>query len=233
MQSVEDFRFDENVADVFPDMIQRSIPGYLSILQTIGDLAADFVTDESNVYDLGCSLGAASMAIARNTGHCHCNIIGIDSSQAMVERCQRKVQSFSLPNPVVVSCQKAQDVQIEKASMVVMNFTLQFIPPNDRVELLRKIYQGLNAGGILVLSEKIQHETSRGNELLIDLHHKFKRENGYSELEVSQKRAALENVMLTDTFETHEKRLKDAGFDTVVRWFQCYNFTSMVAVKSK
>ena len=92
--------------------------------------------------------------------------------------------------------------------MVVMNFTLQFIPPDDREALLKRIYDGLNPGGMLVLSEKIRHPTLNGNELLIDLHHQFKRDNGYSELEVSQKRAALEKVMLTDTFSEHESRLK-------------------------
>ena len=89
-----------------------------------------------------------------------------------------------------------------------MNFTLQFIPPVDREALLKRIYDGLNPGGMLVLSEKIRHPTLTGNELLVDLHHQFKRDNGYSELEVSQKRAALEKVMLTDTFNEHDTRLR-------------------------
>ncbi|BFT30455.1 carboxy-S-adenosyl-L-methionine synthase CmoA [Alteromonas sp. D210916BOD_24] len=231
LDKVADFTFDESVVDVFPDMIQRSVPGYETIIHTIGELAKSVVTSNSNVYDLGCSLGAASLSIARATQDKTCKIIGVDSSLAMVERCKRVVQAFTLPNPIHIEQGMAQDVRIENASMVVMNFTLQFIPPADRATLLAKIYQGLNPGGILVLSEKIRHPTVQGNELLIDLHHQFKRDNGYSELEVSQKRAALEKVMLTDTFAEHETRLKTAGFEDVVMWYKCYNFTSMVAIK--
>lgn len=231
LTKVADFTFDESVVDVFPDMIQRSVPGYESIIHAIGELASMKVTERSRVYDLGCSLGAASLSVARATQNINCEIIGVDSSEAMVERCQRIVQTFSLPNPVSVKKGMAQDVSIENASMVIMNFTLQFIPPADRKALLERIFDGLNPGGILVLSEKIRHPSVAGNELLIDLHHQFKRNNGYSELEVSQKRASLEKVMLTDTFEEHERRLLDAGFDDVVMWFKCYNFTSMVAIK--
>jgi len=232
LNKVADFKFDESVVDVFPDMIQRSVPGYESIIHTIGEVAKTVVTNNSKVYDLGCSLGAASLSVARATQDKQCEIIGIDSSEAMVERCKRVVQAFTLPNPITIKQAMAQDVAIENASMVVMNFTLQFIPPSDREALLKKIYEGLNPGGVLLLSEKIRHPTLAGNELLIDLHHQFKRDNGYSELEVSQKRAALEKVMLTDTFSEHESRLKSAGFDDVVMWFKCYNFTSMIAIKA-
>ncbi|MBU2976779.1 carboxy-S-adenosyl-L-methionine synthase CmoA [Alteromonas sp. C1M14] len=231
MNTVSDFSFDEHVADVFPDMIQRSVPGYQTILHTIGELAKTHITPHSNVFDLGCSLGAASLAAARNSQHTQCNIIGVDNSAAMLERCERITASFHLPNPIALRCESAMDTKIENASMVIMNFTLQFIAPEQRETLLGRIFDGLNPGGILVLSEKIQHPSEQGNHLLVDLHHQFKRNNGYSELEVSQKRAALENVMLTDTFATHQARLKRVGFSDVVMWFKCYNFCSMVAIK--
>ena len=231
INKVDDFKFDESVVDVFPDMIQRSVPGYETIVHTIGELAKTAVTPNSVVYDLGCSLGAASLSVARALPKETCKIIGVDASEAMVERCKRMVQAFNLPNPIDIIQQNAQDTTIVNGSMVIMNFTLQFIPPSDRAALLAKIYEGLNPGGVLVLSEKIKHPTVAGNELLIDLHHQFKRNNGYSELEVSQKRASLEKVMLTDTFAEHEKRLFDAGFSDVVMWFKCYNFTSLVAIK--
>lgn len=231
LTKVADFKFDESVVDVFPDMIQRSVPGYETIVHTIGELAKTFATPDSNVFDLGCSLGAASLSVARATQGIPCNIVGVDSSEAMVNRCRRMVQAFALSNPVTILQQYAQDTDINNASMVIMNFTLQFIPPADRKALLQSIYDGLNEGGVLVISEKIKHPTISGNELLVDLHHQFKRNNGYSELEVSQKRASLEKVMLTDTFSEHETRLKDVGFADVVMWFKCFNFTSLVAIK--
>ena len=65
LNKVDDFKFDESVVDVFPDMIQRSVPGYETIVHTIGELAKIAVTPNTVVYDLGCSLGAVSLSVAR------------------------------------------------------------------------------------------------------------------------------------------------------------------------
>ena len=231
IEKLGDFTFDEAVAEVFPDMIQRSVPGYSNIITAIGMLAQRFVTDNSNIYDLGCSRGAGILSIRRNIQEKQAQIIGVDNSPAMVERCRTHINAYHSNVPVEVLCDDIRQVKIENASMVVLNFTLQFLPRADRLALLKKIHQGLNPNGILVLSEKFTFENETMNELLIDLHHTFKRANGYSELEVSQKRTALENVMLTDSIETHKKRLQEAGFSQIELWFQCFNFGSMIAVK--
>ena len=231
IEKLGDFTFDEAVAEVFPDMIQRSVPGYSNIITAIGMLAQRFVTDNSNIYDLGCSRGAGILSIRRNINGKQAKIIGVDNSPAMVERCRTHINAYHSDVPVKVLCDDIRQVEIENASMVVLNFTLQFLPRADRLALLKKIHQGLNPNGILVLSEKFTFENETMNELLIDLHHTFKRANGYSELEVSQKRTALENVMLTDSIETHKKRLQEAGFSQIELWFQCFNFGSMIAVK--
>ena len=231
IEKLGDFTFDEAVAEVFPDMIQRSVPGYSNIITAIGMLAQRFVTDNSNIYDLGCSRGAGILSIRRNIQGKQAQIIGVDNSPAMVERCRTHINAYHSDVPVEVLCDDIRQVKIENASMVVLNFTLQFLPRADRLALLKKIHQGLNPNGILVLSEKFTFENETMNELLIDLHHTFKRANGYSELEVSQKRTALENVMLTDSIETHKQRLQEAGFSQIELWFQCFNFGSMIAVK--
>lgn len=231
IEKLGDFTFDESVAEVFPDMIQRSVPGYSNIITAIGMLAARFVTEYSNVYDLGCSRGAGILSIRRNVEKSGVKIIGVDNSEPMAERCRRHLEAYHSDIPVEILCDDIRHIEIENASMVVLNFTLQFLPREDRLALLRKIYQGLNPNGVLVLSEKFTFEDHTINELLIDLHHTFKRANGYSELEVSQKRTALENVMLTDSIDTHKARLKQAGFSQVELWFQCFNFGSMVAIK--
>ncbi|WGE36743.1 carboxy-S-adenosyl-L-methionine synthase CmoA [Actinobacillus genomosp. 1] len=231
IEKLGDFTFDESVAEVFPDMIQRSVPGYSNIITAIGMLAQRFVTEGSQVYDLGCSRGAGILSIRRNLQTNQVKIIGVDNSQPMVERCRSHINAYHSEVPVEILCDDIRHIEIKNASMVVLNFTLQFLPRADRLELLTKIYQGLNPNGILVLSEKFTFENQVMNELLIDLHHTFKRANGYSELEVSQKRTALENVMLTDSIETHKERLKQAGFSQIELWFQCFNFGSMIAVK--
>ena len=231
IEKLGDFTFDESVAEVFPDMIQRSIPGYSNIITAIGMLAERFVTPNSNVYDLGCSRGAATLSARRHIQQPNVKIIGIDNSQPMVERCRQHIAAYHSDIPVDILCDDIRQVEIKNASMVILNFTLQFLPPEDRVALLTKIYQGLNPNGLLVLSEKFRFEDTAINELLIDLHHHFQRANGYSELEVSQKRTALENVMRTDSIDSHKVRLKNVGFSHVELWFQCFNFGSMVAIK--
>lgn len=231
IEKLGDFTFDESVAEVFPDMIQRSVPGYSNIITAIGMLAERFVTPNSQVYDLGCSRGAATLSVRRNIHQPNVKIIGIDNSQPMVERCRQHIAAYHSDVLVEILCEDIRQVEIKNASMVILNFTLQFVPPQDRLALLNKIYQGLNPNGVLVLSEKFRFEDERMNDLLIDLHHQFKRANGYSELEVSQKRTALENVMRPDTIETHKERLKNIGFSQVELWFQCFNFGSMIAVK--
>ncbi|AWY45838.1 carboxy-S-adenosyl-L-methionine synthase CmoA [Glaesserella parasuis] len=231
IEKLGDFTFDESVAEVFPDMIQRSVPGYSNIITAIGMLASRFVADQSNVYDLGCSRGAGILSIRRNVEKAGVRIIGVDNSEPMVERCRRHLEAYHSDIPVEILCDDIRHIEIKNASMVVLNFTLQFLPREDRLALLRKIYHGLNPNGVLVLSEKFTFEDNTINELLIDLHHTFKRANGYSELEVSQKRTALENVMRTDSIDTHKARLKEAGFSQVDLWFQCFNFGSMITIK--
>ncbi|MCT8249873.1 carboxy-S-adenosyl-L-methionine synthase CmoA [Proteus vulgaris] len=226
-----DWRFDEKVAEVFPDMIKRSVPGYSNIISMIGMLAGRFVTPNSQVYDLGCSLGAATLSMRRNIDVTGCKIIGVDNSPAMVERCQRHINAYKADTPVDIIEGDILDIEINNASMVVLNFTLQFLAPNDRQLLLNRIYQGLNPGGVLVLSEKFSFEDKEIGELLFNMHHDFKRANGYSELEISQKRSMLENVMLTDSVETHKARLHNAGFPHTEVWFQCFNFGSLLAIK--
>jgi tRNA (cmo5U34)-methyltransferase len=231
IEKIGDFTFDANVAEVFPDMIQRSVPGYSNIISAIGMLTERFVEPQSNIYDLGCSLGAATLSMRRHISKEGCKIIAVDNSEAMVERCKLHVNAYCSDTPVEVIEADIRDIDIENASVVVLNFTLQFLSPGDRQSLLEKIYCGLRKGGILILSEKYIFENETANELLIDLHHDFKRANGYGELEISQKRSAIENVMRPDSIQMHKDRFESIGFSSSEVWFQCFNFGSMFAIK--
>ncbi len=230
-KQVKNFTFDAQVVEVFPDMISRSVPGYNTIIDTIGRLSHKFVQKDSNIYDLGCSLGAATLAMRKGISAENCQIIGVDNSTDMVKRCKMHVDAFKGDTPVTIIEGNIQDIEIENASMVVLNFTLQFIEKSHRQALLNKIACGLKPGGLLVLSEKITSQDPVTDQVLIDLHHNFKRDNGYSELEVAQKRSALEKVMLTDSVEVHKERFAQAGFQHSSLWFQCFNFTSFIAIK--
>ncbi|KXS35281.1 MAG: tRNA (cmo5U34)-methyltransferase [Idiomarina sp. T82-3] len=234
LPSVGDFRFDEHVVEVFPDMINRSVPGYATIIQTLPQLAERYSQDNTNVYDLGCSLGAATLALRKGCEkHRGNHIIAVDNSQPMIDRAQLHLNGFKSDIAVEFNCQDVQQTPIDNASIVVLNFTLQFVPKEDRNALIDKIYSGLNPGGVLLIAEKVAHPDAHIHDTLVDLHHDFKRANGYSELEISQKRAAIENVMKIDTLDTHFARFKQSGFAHAGVWLQCFNFAAMLAVKGE
>lgn len=225
------FKFDETVTGVFPDMIQRSVPGYSAIISAIGLLAGRFARKHSVCYDLGCSLGAATLSMRHQIETENCRIVAVDNSEAMVTRFQETLQKDQAPVAVDVLCADIREVAIENASVVVLNFTLQFIPLEDRIGLLQKIYQGLLPGGILILSEKLKFDDDRQQELQTEMHHAFKKAQGYSDLEISQKRTALENVLIPETFARHQNRLRQVGFSSAEVWFQYFNFASIIALK--
>ena len=232
LQHISEFRFDRDVVAVFPDMIKRSVPGYESIINMTGTLAKIYGKPDTNCYDLGCSLGASSFALQRGLSGKQCNIIAVDNSPQMISRCRELLSQTGHNTPIELIESNIQDVDISNASVVVLNFTLQFIPPTQREALLRKIAAGLLPGGLLILSEKVAFEDAEHNRLMIELHHNFKRANGYSDLEISQKRSAIEDVLIPETLATHKSRLKDCGFSGVDVWFQCFNFASMIALKN-
>ena len=231
LANIADFSFDAQVADVFTDMIERSVPGYRSIITMIETLTEHYAQSGSSLYDLGCSLGAATLSMRRGIAADGCSIISVDNSEAMVERCKKAIERDHNPTPVEVICDDIRHVEISDASVVVLNFTLQFIPPDERAKLLGDIYKGMRPGGVLILSEKVAFADDHLNELLTGIHHDFKRAHGYSDLEISQKRSSLENVLIPETIPSHRERLIQAGFTSVDVWFQCFNFMSMLAVK--
>lgn len=232
LQEMVDFTFDERVVAVFPDMIQRSVPGYGMIIANIGILAGKYAQAGSHCYDLGCSLGAASLAMRQGITVPDCDIIAVDNSPAMIGRARELLaQDRESTVPITMHCADIQDFAIENASVVVLNFTLQFITPKQRLALLQGIHAGLRPGGILILSEKIAFAEPEREHFHVEMHHDFKRANGYSDLEISQKRSALEKVMIPETLTCHRDRLRTAGFSDPELWFQCFNFVSLVAVR--
>jgi tRNA (cmo5U34)-methyltransferase len=227
------FEFNETVARVFPDMLRRSIPGYAATLEAIGALAGRFVQPGTRCYDLGCSLGAVTLAMQRAIRARDCRIIAVDRAPAMVSRCREILASEAAPSGPSVEVIEAdiRSIDVQRASMVVMNYTLQFVPLDGRSELLARIAAGMTGGGVLVLSEKVVDQDTEIERLLVDLHHDYKRRNAYSDLEISRKRAALENVLVPEQVDDHRQRLGDAGFRHVGVWLRQFNFVSLLAIR--
>lgn len=231
LEKLSKFKFDDKVADVFPDMLKRSIPGYGAIINMIATLTRQFAQPYTNLYDLGCSLGAAAYSMHDGLKQPGCKIFAIDNSEAMIKRCKQGFKKLKKKQNINFVCEDILETEILNASVVVLNFTLQFVAPGARYALLEKIYSGMNEGAVLILSEKVKFEDCRVNDLLIDVYHAFKRANGYSELEISQKRTALENVLIPESVKEHRDRLVRTGFKSAEQWFQCFNFMSMLAIK--
>lgn len=231
ISKISDFKFDDAVADVFPDMLKRSIPGYNALINLIGTSSRVIVKSGTHVYDLGCSLGAVSAAVKSHCKNINYHGIAVDNSEAMTNRCRDMLGCNTKSYAIDVICDDVCNIQIHNASLVVLNFTLQFIPVDDRASLLKKIYNGLNPGGVFVLSEKIVSENPEEQKRIKVLYDNFKRANGYSELEISQKREALENVLIPETYETHNTRLKSCGFNKIHKWFHMLNFVSIISEK--
>lgn len=229
--NISGFQFNDEVADVFSDMIQRSVPGYATILHMIGQLSERYAQENTTIYDLGCSLGGATLAMRRRVKAPNTRIYGVDNSEAMLHRCQQMVDADNSQVPVELIHSDLQTLTFRPASVMVMNFVLQFIPIHDRLALLKRIADSLVENGIFILSEKICFDDAKHNQLMIELHHNFKRSNGYSDLEVAQKRNALEDVLIPESMQEHRDRLLSAGFKRVECWFQCFNFMSLVASK--
>src|SRR5690606_8114037 len=193
-----EFRFDEAVARVFPDMLRRSIPGYATLLQLISVLSMQVVKSGTKVYDLGCSLGAVSLAVRHAVGTRDTEIVAVDSSPAMVERCRGIMNADSGLCPVQVLEGDIRSLSFAPCSLVVMNFTLQFIPVEERPSILRRISDALVPGGVLVISEKTRSDDECTADFYVEMHDAFRSQNGYSQIEMSRKREALDKVLVPE-----------------------------------
>lgn len=230
-QPVADFAFGKNVAAVFDDMVDRSVPFYQEIQRMIAEMGSDFAVENTNVYDLGCSTGTTLLnldtAIKKKV-----KFVGVDNSQEMLKKCREKMTAHDfLHEHELVCADLNQGVHIENASMVLLVLTLQFVRPLYRDTLIKTIHQGLNENGCVILVEKVLGEDSVFNRLFIDYYYELKKRHGYSELEISQKREALENVLIPYKLMENREMLLRAGFRYCDVFFKWYNFCGIIAVK--
>lgn len=231
INKVSDFKFGTKVANVFDDMVGRSVPYYDEIQRMIAELAADHAKTGTNVYDLGCSTGTTMIGMNATVPE-DVRFIGIDDSAQMLEKCDSKLKEAGFTRPYELKVADLQEsVEISNASVVVLCLTLQFIRPIARERLLKNIVDGLVDGGVLILSEKILAEDSIFNRDFIKYYYNYKRRNHYSDLEISQKREALENVLIPYKLNENYHMLREAGFAHCETFFKWYNFSGLIAIK--
>lgn len=233
LSKISDFEFNEAVASVFDDMVERSIPNYQEIHKIIADMCRR-AYKSGKIYDLGCSTGTTLRIIGevfRKMDKALPPMEGIDLSAPMLEKAKLKIKSHGLQDHIKFTQAGLEDIELSESGMVIMNYTLQFLPLENRPALLKKVYDSLKPGGLFIMAEKINCHDDSVNDLIVDLYYDFKRRNGYSEMEISQKREALENVMRPITPTEQIDMLKSAGFDKCEMVFRWYNFCCYLGVK--
>ncbi len=225
---IKQFEFDEDVASVFDDMLERSVPFYGQMLELTTSFALKYLKDNSSVYDIGCSTATTLINIA-NKSNLKLDLIGIDTSDAMLVRAKQKTNAYG--HKIEFINNDIFDVNLKKSNVIISNYTLQFIRPLQRELLIKKIHDSLEVGSVFIFSEKVITDNKVLNKQFIDEYYSFKKKQGYSEFEIAQKREALENVLIPYTYEENKKMILDAGFkhfDCIFKWI---NFATFIAIK--
>ena len=225
------FSFNKEVTEVFENMIDRSVPGYKTSMKLIELHARKYLQNDTNCYDLGCSLGAATKAMLDSAEGKRVRILSIDNSKAMIDKCIKNFVSSIQRGFLEFREEDIMKTDIQNASLVVLNFVLQFLDLDKRDILIKNIYRGLNPGGALIISEKIHYESDQQTLVTTSLHHSYKAQNGYSEMEIAGKRDALEGVLITETEKALIKRMTRIGFRTSEQLMLNLNFTTYLFTK--
>ncbi len=223
-EHIVDFAFTEEVAAVFPDMIRRSVMGYETMVPVTGLVAARHLGSVGHAFDLGCSLGATTLAVLKQNDSAEVRVTGIDNSAPMIAGAKQAIDD---PRASFLE-QDIRDTDVSGANVVILNWVLQFLNPQERLGVLGSIRQQMAADGLLIVSEKVRHADPELHAFFDTTHLAWKKANGYSQLEIAQKRSALENVMLIDTEEEHQDRFKAAGFSRMIQWYRCMNWASFL-----
>lgn len=227
----QDFKFDEKVVDVFDDMVRRSVPFYMEVQRAMAELAATYATKNSRVYDLGCSLGTTAFEVAKRVNPT-IEVVGIDCSKEMIASARRQAKALNLATPLSFRNENIIEItELPNASVAILSLTLQFLRPIQRPSLVKRIYDSLPVGGVLLVFEKSVLADPDLNRLFIDKYYDFKMTNGYSEVEIARKRTALENVLIPFTIEENLQMFKDSGFRSASTFFQWYNFAAFLVIK--
>ena len=233
-ERASDFEFNAEVAQVFDDMLPRSVPYYAAQQEMICEIGKKFYIPGTEIYDLGCSTATTMINLCQDIGN-NVRAIGYDNSWPMLKRSREKVEQMGLADAIELRYgdfnSDLADFSLQNASVVTMCWTLQFVRPLHRDNLIKHIYDGLVENGVLVVTEKILTNSSPMNRFFIDFYYAYKRRNGYSEEEILRKREALENVLIPYRVDENFDLFRRNGFEITETFFQWYNFAGFLCVK--
>ena len=222
------FEFDEDVAAVFDDMLERSIPFYKEVIELTCNVICTHANIDAKIVDLGCSTANTLLSLHKKSRKAY-SLKGVDNSSAMLHLASQKAHAYGAKIELLE--EDITKVILEKEDVIIANYMLQFIRPLQRASFVQKIYDGLSDNGLFIFSEKIVFEDKVLNKQMIDLYYDFKRTQGYSDFEIAQKREALENVLIPYTEEENRAMLKSVGFQIIETIFKWGNFATFIAKK--
>jgi len=226
-----DFKFDSAVVDVFDDMVIRSVPFYLEIQRMITEIAFDYARPDTSLYDLGCSTGTTLLSLDSALDK-SIKFVGIDDSDEMLDTCRKNFEARNISRPYeLMNRDLNRHFDVSNASVVILCLTLQFVRPVHRPKLLKSLCYQMNRGGCIIIIEKVLGETTEFNRKFIKYYYDLKRRNSYDEMEIAQKREALENVLIPYKVSENIQLLLDAGFRSGEIFFKWHNFAGFVAIK--
>ncbi len=228
------FSFNEEVAEVFDNMVTRSVPMYQDVTRSVVDWASEVYQSGTAIYDIGCSTGTTIDAICRKFSQSEKSgtFVAIDNSDAMLKRAESKLSPWLKDHEIILRNEDAMETKVANASMVIMNYTLQFIPVFQRQEILTNIHRGMTQNGVLILAEKVKSSSKLVYQTQTKLYEQFKSDQGYSRTEIEKKKEALDKVLIPLTLEKQIDMLKAAGFEHVEPIYKWNNFVTLIAVKS-
>jgi tRNA (cmo5U34)-methyltransferase len=223
------FEFDEEVAAVFDDMLTRSVPFYKEAQEIVKYFTCKHLKEGAIIYDLGCSTASTLLNIERSIKEDGVRLVGLDNSKAMLQQAKKKIDIFN--SKIELQEGDILTFDYERANVFISNYTLQFVRPLVREKLIQKISDSLCEGGVFIFSEKVISENKTLNKEMIDFYYEFKREQGYSQYEIMQKREALENVLIPYSENENIQMALGCGFSYCEAIFRWNNFATFIAIK--
>lgn len=224
------WKFTQEVADVFENMLERSIPELDGMRDVVTRLACKFALPNTQVIDLGCSAGGSLIPIIREKGRT-VSYIGVENSVPMIEKAEELIGALNVDYLLQNMDLRSQFPQADNCSVILSVLTLQFIPMEHRQSLLHRVISSLNSGGAFVLVEKVLGNDHFLNDLMTTLYQQMKRDNGYSEVQIAEKKRSLENALVPVSARSNEELLRSAGFKHVECIWRNLQFVGWIAVK--
>ena len=222
------FTFNEDVANVFDDMLNRSIPFYRDNLKLNAKILSKYIKDGDKVYDIGSSTLNFLLYFEQNF-KIKADLIGIDNSKPMIKKATNKIKSYNSNINLIFG--NIENIELKPSQAIVSNYTLQFIDKDKRSEVIKKIFNSLNDNGIFLVSEKVISNNKKLNENLIEIYHNYKQDKGYTITQIEKKKEALENILTPLSLDENMSMLKKVGFKEVEVLFKWANFSTFLAIK--